>query len=316
MLLPAHQKLIMIAPPVAVFLTVAGLWLFVANAVGYFDWLIPVQDRPIPSINEPVLAPGMKLLVHSPSGDVTIAAGNGRKRTFDWDNGSRSLELEPRYERWDGKFGLYGEGHWLPHHGINYGQSEEAQLNFSSTAEAEDYQSKTPAFVPYVYRNDGLTTWISKQQNHFSVEIFQIYVNGVKPLKLKGAQDEKILLPQGIQTAAVTKAPADSSDFNERNASYRFSKVSGAIFYDSFFNMGEDFFKSHQYDDALDCYESAVFAKPSVYLFLQRARCFLELGKFDLALKECKLAGKLDPKDKTVAPLILQIKTEAAGTHE
>ncbi len=212
--LTAQQRMILIAPPVAVLVGIVLLWLCIFILLGYLDWFLPVLDRPIPSINEPVLTQGMRLLVHSPDGDITITAGNGRKRTYDWDNGSRSTELTPNRQRWSGNLGLGRDGRWFPHRGISHYNIHEGQLNFCSIEQVDEYLSRTPAFKPFVYRNDGLTAWINKQPGHLGIEIFQVYVNSVKPLKLRGAQDEKILLPQGEQTAQVTRAPV--GDPNEK----------------------------------------------------------------------------------------------------
>jgi len=214
----------MIAPPVAILTVLACIWSYLFIFSGYLDFLIPVKDRPIPSLNEPVLKPGMKLLVHGPTGDITILAGAGRKRTFDWDNGSRSAELDPRMKRWHGNLGLYRDGHWFPHRGIGHYLVEEGQLNFSSVEKAEEYLSRTPACVGFIYRNDGLTAWISKQKDHISVDILQVYVNGVKPRRLNGAQDDKLLLPLGECTAESTNAPADLNDIQEMEVSHEVSK--------------------------------------------------------------------------------------------
>ncbi len=154
------------------------------------------------------------MLIHAPSGDITITAGKGRKRTYEWDNGSRSTELTPNRQRWSGAFGVGRDGRWFPHRGISHYNIHEDQLNFSSIEQVEEYLSRTPASVPFVYRNDGLSAWISKQRDHLGVEIFQIYINGVKPPALRDAQDDKILLPQGEQTAKVTTAPV--GDPNEK----------------------------------------------------------------------------------------------------
>ncbi len=191
--LTEQQRLILTGPPIAVLIGVALLWLCIFILLGYLDWFLPVQDRPIPPLHEPVLTPGMKMLVHASSGDITITAGNGRKRTFDWDNGSRSTELTPNRQRWSGNFGLSRDGRWFPHRGISHHNIHEGQLNFCSIEQVEEYLSRTPAWEPFVYRNDGLTAWINKQPGHLGIEIFQVYVNGVKPLKLRGAQDDRPL---------------------------------------------------------------------------------------------------------------------------
>ncbi len=169
----------------------------------------------MPTTNEIVMTPSMRIDVTSPTGEVTITAGKGRERTFSWEGGTRSIELWPRTDRWNGSFGAYFPGpgrHWFPHHSIYRCVMDEGQLNFSSEAKALVFLSETPAFEPRIYRNDGLTVWLSKNGGTLGVDIYQIYVNGKKPRKLIGAQDDKIAVTSTDSIPIETDAPEDSTE--------------------------------------------------------------------------------------------------------
>jgi hypothetical protein len=295
------QRLLLFGPPLAILASLAVIWIGLQLLFGNLAWLFPIGDANVPAENEMVMTPGMKIIVRAKSGA---------------DGGTRSVEMWPRHERWNGSIGAYFPGpgaHWFPHRGIYRCVVDEGQLNFSSIAKASEFLSKTPAMVPRIYRNDGLTIWISKNGGTLGVDVYQVYINGKKPVKLPGAQDAQIEVVSEAIVPAISKAPEDSSDFNDKNAAYKSAKMAGSCFYDSFFRMGENFYMQNKFKDALDCYDEAVFAKPSVYIYLQRARCLMELGQYDLAGESCDLATKLSPDDKSVELVRASIKAHASS---
>lgn len=195
----------------------AVIWVSGQLSVGNLAWLFPVEDRPIPAANEPVMTPGMKISVSAPFGQISIIAGQGRKRTFCWDADCRSLEMIPRESRYGGSMGLYfpGEGHhWFPHKGISRCVADEGQLNFSSQDKAIAWLSETPGFVPWIYRNDGLAVNVSKNADTLGVSLFQVYVNGQKPSRLQGTQDNKISVVASRPVPSTTHAPEDATGFD------------------------------------------------------------------------------------------------------
>jgi hypothetical protein len=104
--------------------------------------------------------------------------------------------MDPRGERWYGSLGLYYPGpgdHWKEHNGITRGVVEEGQQHFKSIKEAMAWIEKRK-YMPFVYRNDGLMVGWSKtpERRQLTVEVWQILINGKKPMALPGAQDSAI----------------------------------------------------------------------------------------------------------------------------
>jgi len=316
-ILPQHQskrmnKYIGIFMSVALATVIIGIVLYKALAV---------EGRPVPPENEPVMTPGMRIIANTPVGTIDIRAGNGRKRSYTWDGATRSIEMWPRKERWNGSMGLYFPGpgeHWIANHGITRCVAEEGQLNFSSLEKAMTWLSEKPGHVSRIYRNDGLSVWLSKvpERRQLGVDVFQIYINGHMPTQLAGAQDDKIQIVAKEPIPQVTKAPADSNEFNENNASYSAAKRASLCFYHSFFAMAESAYKEHRYRDALTGYTKAIFAKPSVYLYLQQARCLIELGDFTGALHSCDLAYEIDHSYADIATVRAEAKHKAGKINE
>jgi hypothetical protein len=303
------QRWLLLAPPIVCLSAVILFWIYTEFSFGNLTWLFPVGDGPIPAHNEPAMSPGMKIIAKTPACDLIITAGKGLKRSYTWEGATRSVEMIPRPERWDGSFGLYFPGpgdHWFPHHGVTRCIADEGQMNFSSLRKAMDWLSETPGFQPRLYRNDGLVVWVDKNQA-LGVDVYQIYINGKKPTKLVGAEDDKISVVAERSIPATTSAPSDSNEFNEKNASYRAEKMASDCFYPSFFGMAEDFYKDHKYKEALDCYDQAVFARPSVHIYLQRARCLLKLCRYEEEVESCHLASKLSPADVSIDAVLDEI---------
>lgn len=157
--LTVSQRWLLLAPPIACLAAVVLLWMAIQLMFGNLTWLFPVGDGQIPPQNEPVMTPGMKIIAKTPACELTITAGRGRKRSYTWDGATRSVEMIPRPERWNGSFGLYFPGpgnHWFPHHGVTRCVADEGQINFSSVQKAMEWLSQTPAFQPRIYRNGSL----------------------------------------------------------------------------------------------------------------------------------------------------------------
>ncbi len=191
--------------PVIIIFSLALIFIFFYQFfMGYLTWVFPVNDRQLPSQNEAVMTPGMQISLHNSFGPIIIKAGNGLKRFFIFDGQTRSIEMHPRIKPYYGNYGLYFAGpgfHWLPVNGIVRCVTIEGDLNFASLGEALNWLKQKPAEIARMYRNDGLSVWISKRDGTLGVDIFQIYINGRKPQKLDGADD------QSIQVNAVTPIP-------------------------------------------------------------------------------------------------------------
>jgi hypothetical protein len=160
---------------------------------GYAD---EVGDGSVPARNEIVMSPGMKITAETRVGKITITSGKGLKRSYTWEGATRSVEMWTRDERWYGSLGLYFPGpdeHWEEHKGITRGVVEEGQQHFKTAAEARKWLAGRK-YMPYVYRGDGLVVGWQKvpARKQLNVEVWQIYINGKKPAKLDGSQDDKI----------------------------------------------------------------------------------------------------------------------------
>ena len=64
----------------------------------------------VPRKNEIVMSEGMKIKVVNNAGILTITAGRGLQRFYMWNDGTRSVIMWPREERWRGSLGLYFPG--------------------------------------------------------------------------------------------------------------------------------------------------------------------------------------------------------------
>jgi hypothetical protein len=85
--------------------------------------------------------------------------------------------------------------HWNGHNGITRGVVEEGQQHFKTAEEAAKWIS-AQQWAPLVYRNDGLAVGYRKElsRSQLDVVVWQIYIDGRKPTKLPGADDDKIVV--------------------------------------------------------------------------------------------------------------------------
>ena len=143
------------------------------------------------------MLPGMSITATTKTGNITIFTGPGLKRTYTWEDASRSATLDPRKERWHGSLGAYFPGpgeHWVAHNGITRGVLEEGQQHFESEKQALDWLREQSGYDPTVYRDDGLVVSFGKDltRRQLNVEVWQIFIRGAKPQKLPGSDDTKI----------------------------------------------------------------------------------------------------------------------------
>ena len=194
-------------------------WLPAALVIWFFLSL-PGCTRAKPVKNETVMSPGMTITARTPTGIIAIRAGQGLTRSYTWEGATRSVEMWPRGERWYGSLGLYYPGpgdHWREHNGITRGVLEEGQQHFKTTREAllwlrersQEWGSATP--FPYVYTSSGLVVGWNKTlpRRQLNVEVWQIYVNGQKPVMLQGGQNRNIQVTKAGKLRLAPRRPAD-----------------------------------------------------------------------------------------------------------
>lgn len=150
--------------------------------------------------NEMVMTEGMVILATTNMETIKIEAGKGFKRTFTWAGGSRSVTLWPRKERWNGSLGLYFPGvgnHWEKHDGITRAIIEEGHLYFSSLEKLLSYIDQYKDKRNLVYSDKGLFVYWEKTPGAggtLSVKIWQLFVNGNRPSKIPGSNNNLICM--------------------------------------------------------------------------------------------------------------------------
>lgn len=154
-------------------------------------------------VKETVLKPGMTLCATSSDEKICISAVDDYKRIISWDGVSRSITLVPRKKRWHGLLGLVSpdppENNWPYHKGITRALIQEAQIDIPNIESF--YRSVNSPFeqANTVYRDDGLgVKWYKSVMPDMSpggvldLIIFQILIDGKKPVKLNGSMDNMI----------------------------------------------------------------------------------------------------------------------------
>jgi ankyrin repeat protein len=165
--------------------------------------------------SEIVMSPGMRITATTPVGTMTITAEDELTRSYTWEGATRSVVMGRRPVRWYGSLGIawLGPGdHWKEHHGITRGVLEEGQQHLETTEEALKWirSEQVKQFArPLVYRDDGLVVGWSKtlSRSQLNVEVWQIYINGEKPKRLAGSQNQAIVVtmvkPEGVNSLLV-----------------------------------------------------------------------------------------------------------------
>jgi hypothetical protein len=136
--------------------------------------------------------------VQTERGPVIIHATERYRRTYYWGHCHGSVDLEPRNLRWHGSLGIYFPGtgfHWRECEGVARAVVEEGQQHFETVEGAMQWLAAKARWMPYVYRNDGLTVgWhtVLPDRKQLNVEVWQILVGGQKPTALPDASDSSI----------------------------------------------------------------------------------------------------------------------------
>ena len=141
----------------------------------------------------------------------------------------------PATERFFAEDGLFYKGkgdHWRDHHGITRCLTKEAN-KLCVTVEDAMAWIKEPEQASFVYRGDGLMVGWGKTAapKQLTVEVWQILIDGKKPTRLLGSQDDKIVVETvetetvplvkavaGNDLNAVTALLAEGADANVKNS--------------------------------------------------------------------------------------------------
>jgi hypothetical protein len=198
---------------IVVLLLVAYFFMFTNIGIGLIelidDW--SKGDPPVPTVNEIVMPPNSTVVATTSAGTISIKSGKGLKRYYTWEEATRSVVMSPRIKRWNGSMGISYPGlgsHWLPkHNGISRGVLEEGLQHFNNTDDAMDWIKKNKQWIPLVYRNDGLLVSYGKalSREQLNVGVWQILINGQKPVRLEGANDDAIHTSWDKPTSSMSK---------------------------------------------------------------------------------------------------------------
>ena len=164
---------------------------------------------------ETVMTEGSQIITDIKGKTLNISAGPCYERIYTWESGTCTILQQARTSRWYGSFGIYSPSamDWKPGscEELNHAVVEEGQQQFSNVSDAlawlngkySNWQSlpesqwrPTINFSQSAYTSDGLlVSWeLSplEDKKFLNVHVWQVYINGIKPTKLEGAQDSKI----------------------------------------------------------------------------------------------------------------------------
>jgi len=144
--------------------------------------------------NEIVMGPDMVVTAERNGEILSISAEDRFNRTYTVGKISEQVRLEKRDKRWNGSFGIYspsgnGDIHLVVEEGYQHFYSEEEALEWLHWQDNQFH---------YIYTSGGLVVgWYIERDSEsepisLSVQLWQFYIQGEKPINLKGAEDHLI----------------------------------------------------------------------------------------------------------------------------
>jgi hypothetical protein len=163
---------------------------------------------------EPAMCPGMNIDVARGSERLKISAEGIKTRKYEIEGQTIRVDLRPRSSRWRGSLGLYLPSGTDKFHLV----LDEGQQHFYSEKEARDWINIVGDRLGYVYSSDGLVVgWKlqeltkSDQKAVLHVDLWQIYIQGEKPVSFKGADDKSINVSRSSKSCRKFKYSAEFS---------------------------------------------------------------------------------------------------------
>lgn len=153
---------------------------------------------PLAATNEVVMSLGTRITAQTSDGEVSILAGPGFERFYNWNGETRSAKLWPRKQRWWGRFGIYYPGpgeHWKANHGLTRGVLEEATLWFKTIDDFLAWIKRARSTgIDYVYTNEGLVIGFGKfsARKQVNIDVWQVMIDGRKPVSLPGSRNDLV----------------------------------------------------------------------------------------------------------------------------
>ncbi len=150
---------------------------------------------------ELVLQEGARLTAKTSSGNVSIVAGRGFDRKYEWDGCSLSANMGARKSRWFGSMGIYDPAGSFGRlgsgcNGISRTVVQERQIHFEDRSAAEEWMARYRKTAPTVWSDDGLLVqWdLVPGREQINVDLWQICIAGRRPSELSGATNQALEL--------------------------------------------------------------------------------------------------------------------------
>ena len=161
------------------------------------------------STPELVLGEGVRLTAKGATGDVSVVAGKGLARSYQWNSCSLNASMRARPTRWFGSLGIYDPASsfgvlsrllpwWFKCDGVSRTVVQEGQIHFFDRESAENWITRYSKGDETVWSNNGLLVkWgINREREQINVDVWQVCISGRWPTELTGAQDEALVLSQ------------------------------------------------------------------------------------------------------------------------
>ena len=143
------------------------------------------------------LAMSSRMLVKATNdnGSVEIKYLSPLEREYRWGAYIERRTLTPRKERWDRKLGAYEPAESSI---FNIFQprivAEDSQLHFENYDEVYTWLKQGSEVLDWVYTDTGFVVGFStsESRNQVNIEVYQIYINGEKPVSLSGSRSGRL----------------------------------------------------------------------------------------------------------------------------
>lgn len=157
--------------------------------------------QPNPESLELALNSGTRVEATAGPSKLTIIAGRGIDRRYEWGGCGLNASMSPRSSRWMGSMGIYDpagrlfELPFLGCHGITRTVAEEGQLHFASEEAASAWLNRyRKSYTSTVWTSDGfVVAWdVDPERVQLGVSVYQLCIHGQRPAHLAGATDAAI----------------------------------------------------------------------------------------------------------------------------
>ncbi len=142
----------------------------------------------------------MHIKATNKNGTVSIDYIGPLKRRFRWDGHDEERILIPRESRWLGALGAYDPADaWIWEVWKIRIVAEDSQLHFDSMSDIDKWLYQSSGVLDWVYTDDGLVVGFAKNpsRRQVNIDVYQLYLKGEKPKKLKGSRPENIIVSYG-----------------------------------------------------------------------------------------------------------------------